>query len=138
MDSFVSSEEKKELLKLFPIVCESSDDKKSMEEKQMIRFDGLQVSIVIDDEEFSVTFDAVDCITSNDGIGAYEFHGQKGVDHGRDYVESYTIQNLRIINEEGRPVQNPDCRYLILKKMERSRSVDEAVNQAFNESLEPE
>jgi len=142
--AIVTSEEKKAVLAIFPNVSNPPDDKESMNggnmKKSGITYSGITGKIILDDEEFDVAFDAVNCFISNDGIGGYEFHGQRGFDHGRDFVEEFGIENLVVRSEEGNQVTDPDIVDKVRNAVEQSDEIAEAVNHAFNESRnnEPE
>ncbi len=142
--SGITPEEKKAILSFFPKVEDPPADKKSMNggnmKKSGITYSGITGKIILDDEEFAVTFDAVDCFISNDGIGGYEFHGQRGFDHGRDFVEEFLIEKLKIRSAEGNEVTDPDLIVRIRREVEQSDEIAEVVNHAFNESRnnEPE
>lgn len=134
--SGLSPEEKKAILSFFPNAEDPPADKESMNggimKKSGINFSGITGKIVLEDESFDVTFDAVDCFISNDGIGAYEYFGYKGNDRGRDFVEDFGIEKLVVRSEEGNEVTDPDIIQKVRDAVERSEEIAETVNAAFN------
>jgi hypothetical protein len=51
------------------------------------------VDVTVGGEDLILDVDVDDL--GNDGIGPYECHGYRGYDHGRDYVEDFTIVAVR-------------------------------------------
>jgi hypothetical protein len=60
----------------------------------------ISTTIEIDETDYAIEFDVENIEVGNDGIGPYEFWGQRGVDRGHDFVEEFDIVNLKAeINE---------------------------------------
>ncbi len=56
----------------------------------------ISTEVLIKDREYDIEFDATDIEVGNNGIGGYECWGYRGYDRGRDYVEDFKIENLKI------------------------------------------
>lgn len=56
----------------------------------------ISTEIIIKDREYDIEFEATDIEVGNDGIGGYECWGYRGYDKGRDYVEDFKIEGLKV------------------------------------------
>lgn len=59
----------------------------------------MQIELTIKGKEFLIEFDYYDVKIENDGIGEYEFWGQKCIDKGQSYVDDFKVSSIEI---EGR------------------------------------
>jgi len=103
-----------------------------MNKKPNLSFHEVKTKIILGDETFSVIFDALHCFVSNDGIGGYEFHGQKGFDAGHDYVEEFDFSDVRFFSEENNQVGDPELCSMLMKELESGDEAFEAVNAMFD------
>lgn len=55
----------------------------------------INTDIILDEETYNVDFVATNIYIGNDGIGSYEFWGMKGNDRGHDFVEEFSISDLK-------------------------------------------
>ena len=106
--------------------------------KSGINYSGITGKVTVEDEEFDVEFDALDCFISNDGIGGYECHGYRGFDSGQDYVEDFTLANLKVRSEEGNEVTDSDLLDKIRKEIGSSVEIAELVTERFVADRESE
>lgn len=58
----------------------------------------------------------LDVDVANDGIGAYECHGFRGVDHGTDYVEGWNIEG---ISHDGKEVDFDKLPFTVRRQIEK-------------------
>ncbi len=56
----------------------------------------ISTEIIIKDREYDIEFEATDIEVGNDGIGGYECWGYRGYDKGRDYVEDFKVEDLKV------------------------------------------
>lgn len=63
----------------------------------------IKTTVYVNDEEYDVTFDAVNLTIGDGGEGPYEFWGQKGRD-SYPVLEDFDIDELRVYDEDGREV----------------------------------
>lgn len=63
---------------------------------------GVQFSEVeINGEIYNdVTISVKNVAVSNNGIGAYEFHGARGYDFGNDFIDDFTYDSISVDGDE--------------------------------------
>jgi hypothetical protein len=95
----------------------------------------FQRSYEIDETEYEVEFEVSKIEIGNDGIGSYEFWGQKGFDRGTDFVEEFKVENLQVKLADSPYLLNPV--YLADRiTIERIKDIindDDVVQERLNE-----
>jgi len=56
----------------------------------------INTDIILDKETYNVDFTATNISIGNSGIGSYEFWGMKGNDRGHNFVEEFTVSDLKV------------------------------------------
>ena len=92
----------------------------------------------LDGVDYVIEFDADKIGVGNDGIGAYEFWGAKGIDRGTDYVEEFEINNLIVSYPDDRVVVNKALLEEIKDKIYDTNAVYEKIGEQYFAENEPD
>lgn len=99
----------------------------------------VNTTIDIDGIEYDVSFYATKIDIGNDGIGGYEFWGSKGFDRGHDYIEDFTIVNMKVRDEAGNLLElGKDVLYKIERLIEQDDTVYEKIGEVYLAHWEPD
>lgn len=95
----------------------------------------IESTVEVDEVEYWISFYPNITHIGNDGIGGYEFWGQKGNDGGRDFVEEYEIIDLHVydLDTDEEIAIEDSLREKIEDAIRNSRDVDEKIDRYWND-----
>jgi len=59
----------------------------------------FEYDVELNEVSLHINFEVTDYYIDNDGIGPFEFQGQRGIDRGSNYLESYEIGDVEVYSD---------------------------------------